>query len=138
MNRDGDLESEGPIVQHIHREEQSSAGTPLPKWHRRLLDIVPSIRVELIMESRQTREDELEEGDEKAAVGLMSTSVSNHCVVLEHWFTYFTMASKQYTCANEALDTKFKYRCIIIGNIHWNSSLRISGQNCLREVPVQP
>ena len=72
MHGNGDVESESPVIQHVDCEEQCCANAPFSKWYWRRLDEVASFRVELVVQSREAREDELEQGDEKAAVGLMS------------------------------------------------------------------
>ena len=96
MYRDGDVESESPVIQHVDCKKQCGANAPFSKRYWRRLDEVASFRVELVVQGREAREDELEQGDEKAAVGLMS------CVMLEEtdgqaWDndSYFTIASKQ-------------------------------------------
>ena len=71
MDWNGDVECERPVVHHVDGKEQRSADTPFSEWNGRWLDEILTIRIELIMQSRETSEYELEERDEKPATWLV-------------------------------------------------------------------
>jgi len=75
MNRYRYIKCKCPIVQHIHSKEQRSADAPFTKGYRRTLDEKPAIGIELVVQSGETSEYELEICDKKTAVWLMSIQV---------------------------------------------------------------
>ena len=72
MNRNRNVECECPVVHHIDSEEQHGTDTPFPKWNWGRLNKEAACGIKLIVQGRQTGEDELEERDKKATVGFVS------------------------------------------------------------------
>lgn len=70
MDWDGDVKSKCPVVEHVDCEEQYCADAPFSEWYRRRFEKVATVWIELIVQCRETRENELEESDEQATIGL--------------------------------------------------------------------
>ena len=66
MDRHTDTERKGPVVQHVDSEEHSGDESPPLERDLGWTDGVGTARRELCYIGRRGREEELEEGDEKA------------------------------------------------------------------------